>query len=297
VYGRNCAQGVQNPQYVQMVDAADAVFFTGGLSGNIQECLFGGHMNGTETPILAAIRKKEIVAGTSAGAMVQPVRDIMITGITCESYQCVSARSVYHRKDGFELFTHGLVDVHYAERGRQGRLYVLAWQTKTKYSFGVDENTALIQYPDGTMKVMGQNGVLVYDQSKQNMTTFESGITVHFLTEGDSIDANGNITFASTKKKCSTSQVPKESHSIFADFRSRSIDVAMYEKPDYEYKGFVGASPVIQVSLKRKANTVAVCGDNRHSFSNLFMAVSTKSFDELGFFAADAGVEVYPYDV
>ncbi len=103
-----------------MVNEADAVFFSGGKSGYIQECLFGGGMNGTETPILTAIKAKEIVAGTSAGAMIQPIKDIMITGITCESYTCIRNRDVYHRDRGFGLFTHVLVDVHFAERGRQG---------------------------------------------------------------------------------------------------------------------------------------------------------------------------------
>jgi cyanophycinase len=299
VYGSACRSGVSDPTYIHMVEEADSVFFSGGLSGNIQECLFGDSTNGTETPILAAIRKKEIVAGTSAGAMIQPTRDIMITRHTAESYSAVASKQIYYREHGFNLFTHGLVDVHFAERGRQGRLYVLAWATKSRFSYGVDENTALIQYPDGKMKVMGQGGVLVYDATKP-MTSFESGIMTHFLTEGDEIDADGKITFANWKKSCSTTKVPPSSKNIFSEWRSRSIEVSQFEKPDFEYKGYVGSAPVVEVLMKKSGATKAMCGDQqgKHhaSFSNLFVSISTKSIDQVGFGGNEPGPEIYPYD-
>jgi cyanophycinase-like exopeptidase len=34
--------------------------------------------------------------------------------------------------------------VHFSERGRQGRLHVLQFNTKLKYGFGVDEDTSLV---------------------------------------------------------------------------------------------------------------------------------------------------------
>merc|ERR1712137_1459480 len=57
IYGTNCAHQVNNETHVQTVNNADAVFFSGGLSGNIQTCLFGGQTDYKETPVLAAIHK------------------------------------------------------------------------------------------------------------------------------------------------------------------------------------------------------------------------------------------------
>jgi cyanophycinase len=301
IYQRNCKEGVKRDLYIKLVQAADAVFFSGGKSGHLQKCLFGDTHNQTEvTPILKAIHEKEVVGGTSAGGMVQPTSNIMITGKTCESYECVSERNVYHDTDGFNLFNNGLVDVHYAERGRQGRLYVLAWQTKAKWAYGVDENTALVERPDRSMQVYGRSGVLVYEV-RQNFTKFEDGLFVHFLTNGDVIDVNGTITWAAGKKKCSTDKPPSHSKSIFSEFRTKSIQAAQYSDPNYEYLGHVGSSPVVQVALKRGEATEAVCGEESQihmttSFKNLHMSVSTKHFDELGFFGDHPGPSRYEND-
>ena len=116
-------------EVVAMVDQADAIFYGGGQSGRLQSCLYGDYSQsgidveeGATTPILEALIRKEIVGGSSAGAMNQPMSEILVTGHSVESYAAVSAGEVFQRNRGnMMLESEELVDSHFSERGRQGR--------------------------------------------------------------------------------------------------------------------------------------------------------------------------------
>lgn len=155
VHDVNCNERTRDPDFVRMVDDAEAIYMSGGQAGRVQSCLFGNYdQSGTDegeiTPFLAALYRTKIVGGSSAGAMNQPQSEILITGHSAESYAAVRAGSVFDRQagNGF-LTTDELVDVHFSERGRQGRLMVLAMQTGQKWAFGADENTAYLWKPQG----------------------------------------------------------------------------------------------------------------------------------------------------
>lgn len=111
-----CKDKVNKAENVKLIKDADAIFFSGGYSGRLQECLFGDAQQGT-SQVLEAIQEKEIVSGSSAGAMVQPHRDILITGQSTDSYYAVRDQKVYYRPNAFKIFNKGLVDVHFSERG------------------------------------------------------------------------------------------------------------------------------------------------------------------------------------
>jgi len=91
----------------------------------------------------------------------------------------------YNSKGGLGLFHWGIMDTHFSERGRQGRLAQLTLDTRTRFAFGVDEATALvvsdINSEQPHFKVMGQSGVFVVDNnlSKHNV------VNTHYLTRGD----------------------------------------------------------------------------------------------------------------
>ena len=70
----NCDVAAFDPEIVTMIDRADAIFYGGGQSGRLQSCLYGDYSQsgidveeGTMTPVLAALIRKEIVGGSSAG--------------------------------------------------------------------------------------------------------------------------------------------------------------------------------------------------------------------------------------
>lgn len=278
VYADNCASRTQDPQYVRMVEEADAIFIGGGQSGRVSSCLFGNYSasgidGGVETPLLRAIKAKAIVGGSSAGAMTQPTSEILVTAYSVESYSAVSNGNVFQRDSGNNLLgSPHAVDTHFSERGRQGRLVVFAMQTNAEWAFGVDEGTTYLWSPSGDCEVQGPNGVVIYQGTQgtpQSQTT-----TMHFLTGGDTININtGEITYNPDKTVCATGGVPSGSNSIFNYGAStyRTVSIAAAQAPvGTKVRNFHG-SPAVQVDFTKQAATVAMCGPSGQSFANLLV--------------------------
>ena len=146
-------------------------FFTGGDQSRIVE-LF--RPEGRDTPVAAALRQVlaegGVVAGTSAGAAM--MSDPMIGGGSSEK---ALEHGVVERdgepgvwvRSGMGFLPGALVDQHFLERGRVGRLLVATAQQKHRLGLGISENTALAVRGLGTDEfvgeVIGPSGVLVAD--------------------------------------------------------------------------------------------------------------------------------------
>ena len=97
----------------------------------------------------------------------------------------------YRPEGGLGLFKAGVIDTHFSERDRQGRLVTLAALTKTRLAFGIDENTALI-FREGQqleMEVLGAGGVFIADM-QDAIFKAQSGKhqligLSHYLNHGD----------------------------------------------------------------------------------------------------------------
>jgi hypothetical protein len=107
---------------------------------------------------------------------------------------------------GLGTFPYGLLDSHFSQRCREGRLLSACIHSCVHYGFGVDENTALLVcQPDAlgqvAMQVMGEHGVWVVDvRGCTGVTATDvgfqvSGVRTHYLLEGDSLvlDAQGDL--------------------------------------------------------------------------------------------------------
>lgn len=276
VHSTNCAARTSDPSYVRMVEEATAVYMSGGQSGRLQSCLYGDYSqsgidNGVATPLLQALQKHPLVGGSSAGAMNQPTSPILITGHSAESYAAVRAGEVFQRDAGNALIqADELVDVHFSERGRQGRLVVMAMEARQRYAFGVDENTAYVWTPDSGYEVVGEGGVAVYYATTGSRTGQRT--TMHFLTAGDRIDtATGRITFNPDKMVCDGGEAPASSSSIFTGTNYRRISVAMAKTATgtslATYHG--PGSLTVQVDFTATEFTVAMCGRSGESFAGL----------------------------
>lgn len=140
---------------VARIIAARGVFFTGGVQTRLME-----RIGGTRTE--AALRSLYfqhggVIGGTSAGAAV--LSEVMITGegdlTKLEAGNIATAR-------GIGLLTNCIVDQHFVARQRNNRLLSLVIE-KRLIGLGIDENTAVLYYPDDTFRVYGQGSVLVYE--------------------------------------------------------------------------------------------------------------------------------------
>ena len=74
----------------------------------------------------------------------------------------------YDPAGGLNLFTYGILDTHFSQRGRQGRLARLAMWTDIYLAFGVDETTGISieETSDPNIinfEVFGEYGVSIFD--------------------------------------------------------------------------------------------------------------------------------------
>ena len=161
--GSDSAREARNPEWVDKIGAATAVYFTGGAQERIVDTLLP---DGKPTPLLDAIRalyrRGGVVAGTSAGAAV--MSEVMFRDAQDVLKVLQGSMRVGHEIDrglGF-LDADVLVDQHFLRRGRIGRLLPLMQARGIRFGLGVDENTAAIVH-DGSVEVVGASSVLIVD--------------------------------------------------------------------------------------------------------------------------------------
>ena len=208
----------------------NSFLFTGGDQSFITECFFNEDPiaeTRTDTAFIEVLREQfdagAVIAGTSAGTAVQPVDPMITNGETYEALRDGPVSFVgsppfdntlyYNPLGGLGFFEHGLIDSHFSERGRQGRLIRLASDLGVETAYGVDENTSLIVTGAGTsdvnFEVLGQGGVSIFDLEKaevgeKNGNWTIAGVDVTYLTEGDQFDPLTKTSTFATKSPLTT---------------------------------------------------------------------------------------------
>lgn len=175
---------------IRAIHDSTGIFFTGGDQARIVECVKG-------TILDDAIHKRHaegiVVGGTSAGAAIMP--EVMIVRGESETSPRGNAVTL-----GPGLgFVQGMVlDQHFAQRGRLGRLLTALMLEPAAIGIGIDENTAIIVNESG-FEVIGEGAVTVIDELEmsynnlaavvrdQSMSVF--GVKLHILSEGCRFDA------------------------------------------------------------------------------------------------------------
>jgi cyanophycinase len=178
---------------VRRLDGATAVFFTGGDQLKITSQL-------GDSPVYQKIQEiydnGGTIAGTSAGASVMS-ETMLVSGNGEESHKVGTALGM---APGLGLIKDAVVDQHFAERGRLGRLLGAITQNPRTLGIGVDENTALIVEDNERFEVVGDGAVYVLDGSKvsysnlaedgeamdSTMSVFD--VKLHVLSAGNQFD-------------------------------------------------------------------------------------------------------------
>jgi cyanophycinase len=105
---------------------------------------------------------------------------------------------------GLGFFSWGLVDQHFLQRGRIGRLLAACWELDEQLAYGIDENSALL-VEGGTARVIGETGVMLVDLRKARFDSNGYDIRnarVSYLDDGDAIDlARGRPLPADDKRR------------------------------------------------------------------------------------------------
>ncbi|MEL6136757.1 MAG: cyanophycinase [Cyanobacteria bacterium J06628_6] len=195
---------------VNQIRNRNSFIFTGGDQSFITDCFFNEDPiaeTRSDTALLTALQEQfdagAVIAGTSAGTAVQPADPMITNGETYEALLDGPVSFVgsppfdntlyYNPLGGLGFFDAGLIDSHFSERGRQGRLIRLAAELGIEMTYGVDENTSLIVTEDGTFEVLGQGGVFISDLAMAEVDEINglwaiSGVKATYLTEGDRFD-------------------------------------------------------------------------------------------------------------
>jgi cyanophycinase len=182
----------QEPNRLQRLEEATGIFFTGGNQLRLT-ALLGG------TPVAQLIRKRNAsgvtVGGTSAGASILSEHMIAFG----DEGSSVIAGSV-RLAPGLGLTNRFVIDQHFRERDRLGRLITALAYNPFAIGIGLDEDTAAFIGPDEVLEVEGTGGVTVVDASEVSFSSADSasegqpvailGLKVHVLVEGTTFDLN-----------------------------------------------------------------------------------------------------------
>lgn len=179
----------ESPDKLAPFDGAAGVFFSGGDQLRLVSTLAG-------TPVwhrIAAFHKGGgLIAGTSAGAaaMGQAMLSVTPGGETPRV-------GALWMGAGFGLVPGTIIDQHFAQRARIGRLLAGVGSDPALLGLGIDEDTALV-VENGSARVIGNGAVCMIDgrnirhsnldEANRDETLSLFGVTLHLLSRGDTVD-------------------------------------------------------------------------------------------------------------
>jgi cyanophycinase len=177
-----------DPELVARLEKATGVFMTGGNQLKLSAIVCGTPVGDA---ILAAHERGAVVGGTSAGASIQSSHMIAmgVGGSTPKQRMTQMAA-------GLGLLQGVVIDQHFEQRNRYGRLLMIVAQSPQLLGMGVDEDTAAVVTED-VLSVIGRGAVTLLDPSRITTNAFDatrstpllaSGVVLHVLPSGARFD-------------------------------------------------------------------------------------------------------------
>jgi cyanophycinase len=183
-------QSVDQAGYKAVKDAT-AIFFTGGDQLKITSELGGTII---QDRIAEIYKNGGVIAGTSAGASVMG-ETMMISGNSDASFRIGSSLKM---APGLGFATNMMIDQHFAERGRIGRLIGATAHNPKYLGIGIDENTAIVLQDRFRFDVIGTGAVYVLDAHEANGCNVSEAemdaalsifnVKLHLLSKGNYFD-------------------------------------------------------------------------------------------------------------
>jgi len=186
------------PGRIAAIKASDGVFLTGGNQLRLATTLGG-------TGVARAIRDHNAngghVAGTSAGASFLSEHMIAFG----DDNRTPHAGSVT-LAPGLGLTNRVVIDQHFAQRARLGRLITALTFNPFLIGLGLDEDTAAFIAPDQTVEVEGSGTITVVDASNLKFSSMDRagaddpvsvlGLTLHVLIRGTTFNLHTRVASA-----------------------------------------------------------------------------------------------------
>jgi cyanophycinase len=177
-------------EWLELLDQVNGVFLTGGNQLRLSTMIGG-------TEVAKALRRRNRegmhVAGTSAGA-----------AFLCEHMIAFGREGSLPRArivtlaPGLGLTNRVLIDQHFRQRDRLGRLLTALAYNPFAIGIGLDENTAAFIAPDETLEVVGGGALTIVDPSELEFSSMARvrkndpicliGLRLHILDQGSTFN-------------------------------------------------------------------------------------------------------------
>ncbi len=175
--------------FARAVSDATGIFLTGGNQLRLSSTLGGTRL---ADAVLERFRHGAVIAGTSAGASAMSSHMIAFgaSGATPKHRMAAIAA-------GLGVLPGVIVDQHFQQRNRLGRLLSLIAQNPSLLGLGIDEDTAGVVGPDQVLEVIGRGSVTIVDGAAAETDAWEvrghrpvmlSGVVLHSLPAGYRFD-------------------------------------------------------------------------------------------------------------
>jgi cyanophycinase len=175
-----------NREKLSAIDDAAGIFFSGGDQLRITSQIGD---TGIEAKVRALYERGGVIAGTSAGASAMS-DTMLVRGTSSETHRIGDL----HMSPGLGLIRDVIIDQHFAERGRFGRLLGAVAHNPRVLGMGIDEDTAAIVESD-EFEVIGSGAVYVVDgehvthsnvaEARPERVLSMHEVRVHVLGNGD----------------------------------------------------------------------------------------------------------------
>jgi cyanophycinase len=181
-----------DPELVRRLDEVTGIFLTGG-----NQLKLSAIVNGTSfgEAIRAAHLRGATVGGTSAGASIQSSHMVAFG-----PGGAVPKQRMTQLAAGLGLVRDVVIDQHFDQRNRYGRLLMLVAQSPGLLGIGIDEDTAAVITCEGNHEVLGVVGrgvVTIVDgrniisnahEARRTAPLLASGVVLHVLPSGSVFD-------------------------------------------------------------------------------------------------------------
>ncbi len=189
----------QRSEDLEYIEKCDGVFMTGGNQLRLSTTIGG-------TAVAQTIRRRNAagmhVAGTSAGAAFMP--EHMIAGGKEGS---TPSPDMVTMAPGLGLTNNFIIDQHFRERDRLGRLLTALAYNPFALGMGLDEDTAAFIRPGDNFEVVGSGGITVIDPTDLSYSSMDRarrgepvsliGVKLHILVSGGRFDIASREAYAS----------------------------------------------------------------------------------------------------
>jgi cyanophycinase len=178
-----------DPSLVAQLADVTGVFMTGGNQGTLSGVVTGTPFG---TAIKAAHARGVVVGGTSAGASVQSEHMVAFGPSGATPKMRMAQMSA-----GLGLLPGLVIDQHFDQRNRYGRLLTLVAASPHLLGMGVDEDTAAVVTQGHLLEVIGRGAVTLFDGSSMTSNVdsasgtaplMVSGVVLHSLPSGARFD-------------------------------------------------------------------------------------------------------------